>query len=50
MHQVKRQRSNVSRARPGFLILARICRLPGGGPAFVDAAFQRGEPVAGGRG
>jgi hypothetical protein len=50
MNQVKRQRSNVSRARPGILILARILRLPGGGPAFVDAALKRGEPVAGGRG
>jgi hypothetical protein len=50
MNQVKRQRSNVSRARPGFLILARIFRLPGGGPAFVDATLERGEPVAGGRG
>jgi hypothetical protein len=50
MNQVKRKRSNVSRARPGVLILARIFRLPGGGPAFVDAALKRGEPVAGGRG
>jgi hypothetical protein len=49
MNQVKRQRSNVSRARPGFL-LARIFRLPGGSPAFVDAPLKRGEPVAGGRG
>ena len=50
MNQVKRKRSNVSRARPDFLILARIFRLPGGSPAFVDAPLKRGEPVAGGRG
>jgi hypothetical protein len=50
MNQVKNYRSNVRRARSGFLILARTFRLPGGGPAFVDAALERGEPVAGCRG
>src|SRR5215470_19053803 len=28
------------RARPGFGVLARILRLPGGGPAFVDATLK----------